>query len=72
MSDWAGNGWKLVKHGRSPEYYYRPVGQTAAQLALVLAQLPPETLIQTTAGHEGVDDLSYITYWPDTGTASLG
>jgi hypothetical protein len=66
------NGWELVKHGRSAGYYYRPVARTAGALIEALATLPPETMIDTTAGPEGVDELSYITYWPDTKTASLG
>ncbi|WNN96015.1 hypothetical protein SEA_HIRKO_65 [Arthrobacter phage Hirko] len=65
-------GWEHISEGRGAEYFYRPVEQNAGALIEALATLPPDTLIQTTAGHDGVDDLSYVVYYPATKTASLG
>lgn len=71
MNGWKVGGWEIVKQGPHASFY-RPVGQTAGALREALAELPPETLIETTAGHDGVDDLSYVMYYPNAGRASLG
>ncbi|QDK01947.1 hypothetical protein SEA_VIBAKI_67 [Arthrobacter phage Vibaki] len=65
-------GYGRFQHGRGAEYFYRPVEQTAGALIEALAVLPPDTLIETTAGYDGVTELAGVWYYPATKTASLG